>query len=73
MGELSRRVALSFDAWDTATPFLHYEGEEADNPVTRREIAVFGVAVRQALIELALAVEKIAPDKLAGEAIPRKD
>lgn len=66
MGELSRRVALSFDAWDSRTPFLRYEREEADDPVTHRELAVFGVAVRQALIELALALEKIAPDKLAG-------
>jgi hypothetical protein len=73
MGELSRRVARSFDVWDGVTPFLHYEEGEADHPVTRGQLAAFGAAVCQALIELGLAMEKIAPDKLAGEPIPSDD
>jgi hypothetical protein len=69
VGELSRRVALSFDTWDGATPFLHYEEGEADHPVTRGELASFSTALRQALIELATAIEKIAPDQLAGDPV----
>jgi len=62
MGELSRKMARAFDVWDSHTPFLRYEDGEADTPVTRRELAVFGLAVRQALVDLAIGIEKLTGD-----------
>jgi hypothetical protein len=65
MGDVSRRVARAFDVWDSETPFLRYDGGEEDMAVTRTEIAALGLAIRQALVELALAIEKL--DSTASE------
>ncbi len=69
VGELSRKMARAFDLWDSHTPFLRYESGEDAAPVTRRELAVFGLAVRQALVDLAIGIEKLDPEKLAGDPI----
>ena len=58
-------MARAFDVWDSHTPFLRYEDAEGNDPVTRRELAVFALAVRQALVDLAIGIEKLDPEKLA--------
>jgi hypothetical protein len=59
--------------WDSHTPFLGYENAEADSPVSRKELAVFALAVRQALVDLAVGIEKLDPEKLAGDPPPADD
>ncbi len=61
MGNLSRRVAQAFDVWDSETPFLRYDVDEGDRAVTKTEFAALGLAIRQAFVEFALAVEKLDP------------
>ena len=61
IGKLSQRVARAFDVVDGRWPFLHYKKGQADDPISRTELAAFALATRQALIEVALALERIDP------------
>jgi hypothetical protein len=59
MGELSRRVARAFDVADGLAGFLPpVTPDAAQEPITKMQLASFAFAVRQALIDLALAIEQ---------------